>query len=190
MSVFQYQALAEPLPFDAPPALEVIIDWLVQHPGALASDRPLRHLLAVTASEALTAPTFFAGINVTTDMGWSSQYPGPSFTERNAQAFLAVTSLIVAQAPPIIAVTDPDREPVQYTVSHDFRDVAPRTRKALQQMSTILNGLLYSGELRGTINQPVLGYVPDDIQDWGIDQPPNTIKEALDALAARIKALE
>ncbi len=76
-----------------------------------------------------------------------------------------------------------------YKISHEVFDVDARTRKALQQMSSVFNGLLLSGELRGTVIDPKLGYQPASIPDWGTTTP-YTVKAALDAIAARLKAIE
>ncbi len=76
----------------------------------------------------------------------------------------------------------------KYYIVHEVDDDNPRTRKALQMLSDITNGLLRSGELRGTINQPYLGYKPENTINWSGDEP-GSIQEALNRIAAALAAL-
>lgn len=75
-----------------------------------------------------------------------------------------------------------------FKVHHNEAADNSRTRKHEQQVTAILNGLLGTGELTGTSVHPKLGYVCATIQPWGMN-PPTTVKEALDRIAAALEAL-
>jgi hypothetical protein len=75
-----------------------------------------------------------------------------------------------------------------FTFSHEVSDSNSRTRKPIQEMSEYLNNLLRTGELRGTIRDPSLGYLPDATAGWD-GTPPSTTKEALDRIATALAAL-
>lgn len=62
-------------------------------------------------------------------------------------------------------------------------------RKHQQATADLLNGLLRTGEIKfDDVKEWVLGYAPEEIQDWGPGQPV-TIAEALNRIAAALKNL-
>lgn len=69
-----------------------------------------------------------------------------------------------------------------------------RTREHCDYVSVLLNSLIMQRELIKEQGQTArgdwkLGYVPETYQNWG-NPAPTTVKDALDEIAARLKALE
>lgn len=82
----------------------------------------------------------------------------------------------------------PARVLPKFFVDHDEAIVSRRSRRHEQQVAQILNGMVFSGELVGTIEEPQLGYVPNNTASWN-GASPATISEALSRIAALLKTL-
>jgi hypothetical protein len=96
------------------------------------------------------------------------------------QAILGLP-IVIAYTPPAVVTT--------WTFSHNLQEVDPRVRKAIGQMSAMLNNLLRTGQLRGTINEPSLGYLGETQLNWQSGDMPLTTNEAIDRIAAALAAL-
>jgi len=89
--------------------------------------------------------------------------------------------------PFIAGITTPRVTRSAGNISHEVSKDDGRSRKALQQMSRIFNGLRGTGELQGTFDDPYLGYNPANVQHWGTVAP-DSLADALDRIAAALHA--
>lgn len=177
MSIFQYQAVAEPVLVPAV-AATVFLDWYVQ-PHFVPRQR-LRPQI-----DAITEP-FSVGITVFNPAIGSALF-SPAIVVRARQTRAYLPDQIVE--PVIASITAGPHVVVTWKVAHDERAEHSQSRVHEQQVSDIFNNLLNTGQLRGTTAKPMLGYNSLNIQNWKDQRPPLTQQEANERFAAALAAL-
>lgn len=173
MSTFQYQAMAEPVLVSAVAPATVNLEWFLQDPFVSRRRRLVQH-------ESFSAVFVVSALPINADL-----VAGTATTSfRKRRPYLQSGQPI---EPFIAAITTPrvTRSPGQ--ISHEVDKDDGRSRKALQQISNVLNGLRGTGELQGTFLSPYLGYNPANVQHWGTIAP-DSLADALDRIAAALDA--
>jgi hypothetical protein len=94
----------------------------------------------------------------------------------------------IVQIHPAGSVTPTPRVRRKFSFAHDETIESKNSRLHEQQVAKFLNQLLLTGELRGTPQDPSLGYVPADPAAVGTTEALN-LKEVVDRIIAAIKAL-
>jgi hypothetical protein len=173
MSQFQYQALAEPVLVSAP-AATIYLDWQVQEGGRIKKRRFSDH-------QAFTAIYVTSTLPINADLVIST----PAAPTRRRQSYLDAS---VLAEPFIAAITTPPRVRVKFKFPHSEAIQDKQSRLHEQTVAKWLNRMIEEGELQGTPINPSLGYQCDDPAAWNTVAPAS-LKEAVDRIAAALKAL-